>query len=498
MTGRAPGVDRTRQILRATLQCDKFNDQYFLNVNPTIDGDIDSQFHQFEHGQVPVVVPNVSMKELLDVIPAHCFERSALRSSLYAYVPPLSSPHIHLINPFPPTSIWDFLVILAIYKITLLLESAIPSLPYPSLHGFAWVALWAVYSFWVGLFGMGLWVVAHECGHQAFSKSKALNNAVGWVLHSSLGVPYHAWRISHAKHHAATCHMTQDQVFVPWTRKEVGAPAFNPSGEDLLGSTVSHDVKRELWEALGDTPIIAFGQCVVYLVLGLPLYLVYNTAGQPRYPKGTNHFLPSSIIFAPHQRGQIVWSDFGIFLWLAAIVASCQYWSFAVVFRVYLLPYIWVNHWLVLITFLQHTDPLIPHYRADVFTFQRGALSTLDRSLLGDLGSVMGWIAAHATNGISETHVLHHVTSKIPHYHAWEAAAALRKKLEAEGVYRQGAPGGWREAERNANSASPTVPQFVEDEGSVVFYKNAYGVAAARPVFQGAEDEADSGVELDK
>lgn len=77
-----------------------------------------------------------------------------------------------------------------------------------------------------------------------------------------------------------------------------------------------------------------------------------------------------------------------------------------------------VNHWLVLITFLQHTDPILPHYRAPEFNFTRGALATLDRSLLGDLGSIMGWIGAHATHGISETHVLHHVSSKIPHYNA--------------------------------------------------------------------------------
>ena len=77
-----------------------------------------------------------------------------------------------------------------------------------------------------------------------------------------------------------------------------------------------------------------------------------------------------------------------------------------------------VNHWLVLITFLQHTDPLLPHYRPPEFTFVRGALATLDRNLLGDLGPVMGWIGAHATNGISETHVAHHVCSKIPHYNA--------------------------------------------------------------------------------
>lgn len=40
--------------------------------------------------------------------------------------------------------------------------------------------------------------------------------------------------------------------------------------------------------------------------------------------------------------------------------------------------------------------------------------------------------------------------------------------------------------------------QFVEDEGSVVFYKNAYGVAAARPVFPDTENDSDSGVELNK
>ena len=71
-----------------------------------------------------------------------------------------------------------------------------------------------------------------------------------------------------------------------------------------------------------------------------------------------------------------------------------------------------------MITFLQHTDPLLPHYRSEEFTFPRGALATLDRNLLGDLGSFMGWIGATTTHGISETHVLHHVSSKIPHYNA--------------------------------------------------------------------------------
>jgi omega-6 fatty acid desaturase (delta-12 desaturase) len=153
-------------------------------------------------------------------------------------------------------------------------------------------------------------------------------------------------------------------------------------------------------------------------------------------------------MFAPHQRSAVVLSDLGIVLWLAAVSTSIYTFGFSTVFRVYLVPYLWVNHWLVLITFLQHTDPILPHYRASEFTFPRGALATLDRNLLGDLGSVMGWIGAHATNGISETHVLHHVSSKIPHYNAWEASDALRKRLEQAGLQLQGAPGGWKEVYR--------------------------------------------------
>ena len=102
----------------------------------------------------------------------------------------------------------------------------------------------------------------------------------------------------------------------------------------------------------------------------------------------------------------------------------------------------------MLITFLQHTDPLLPHYRANEFTFPRGALSTYDRNLLGDLGSVMAWIAATCTHGISETHVAHHVHSKIPHYHAWEATYALRARLAHAGIQLHGRNSGWGEVYR--------------------------------------------------
>jgi hypothetical protein len=121
---------------------------------------------------------------------AHCFKRSTLKSSLYMSV------HTAFLvmgrgrtKPYHVHSVWDFVLLYAIYTATTLTESYIsPSsirLPHPSLYPLAWFALWALYGFTAGLVATGLWVVAHECGHQAFSESKTINNAVGWVLHSA-------------------------------------------------------------------------------------------------------------------------------------------------------------------------------------------------------------------------------------------------------------------------------------------------------------------------
>lgn len=60
--------------------------------------------------------------------------------------------------------------------------------------------------------------------------------------------------------------MTEDQVFIPKTRSELGLPAFDPSKESLDGSSVSKDLMGELWEAIGDSPIMAALGAASYLV----------------------------------------------------------------------------------------------------------------------------------------------------------------------------------------------------------------------------------------
>lgn len=79
-----------------------------------------------------------------------------------------------------------------IYKAATFLDAFINpaslSLPHPILYPVARFSLWSLYGFGTSLFGTGLWVIAHECGHQAFSESKFISNSVGLVLHSAYAV----------------------------------------------------------------------------------------------------------------------------------------------------------------------------------------------------------------------------------------------------------------------------------------------------------------------
>jgi hypothetical protein len=71
-------------------------------------------------------------------------------------------------------------------------------------------------------------------------------------------------------------------------------------------------------------------------------------------------------------------------------------WNTTQVGCLYFLPYAFVNVWLVLYTWLQHTDTDIPHYADDEWNFVKGALSTVDRPY----GPVLNFLH----HGIGSTH----------------------------------------------------------------------------------------------
>jgi len=296
----------------------------------------------------------------------------------------------------------------------------LPGSPGGPLAAWEWAA-WALYGFAMGSAMIGWWVLAHECGHGGFSQYKTLNDSVGWVLHSALLVPYFSWQYSHAKHHSNTNHLINGETHVPDTLEE----------QRWMGFELLHRV-------LGEDCFAGF-ELFAHLVLGWPVYLLFNVTGGRRLNGEmvskpvpaqnfglADHFRPNSPLFPDSWRVRIGLSTFGISLTLLALGFAVRDYGFPTVMVLYGVPYLWTNAWLVLYTWLQHTDLTVPHYGDEDFTFIKGALSTIDRPY-----GIFDWMHHH----IGSTHVCHHVFSYMPCYNAVEATKHLKAFLEPRGLY---------------------------------------------------------------
>lgn len=327
------------------------------------------------HAFAPTAAPPFTLSDLKAKIPAHCFERSTIKSLTYTAI--------------------DLVGLLLIYHLTYLFD-------HPALPAWAPFLLWPLYWWFQGAVATGLWVIAHECGHRAFSDNIFLGDCVGLVLHSSLLVPYHPWRISHGKHHRSTNNMDFDEVFVPLTKSEAGADP-NPAEHMVAPLGAAYRIF----------------EMVKMLVFGWPAYLLAHILGR-KYGRRTSHFEPSSPLFNVKEFWLVVVSDLAlvVVLGVLAVLGSTYGWLWLA--KIYLGPLLIVNMWLVLITDLQHTDLSIPHYRGSEWNWLKGALCTMDRDY-GFFNAVF--------HHIGDTHVAHHLFSTMPHYHAQEATAVLRPLL---------------------------------------------------------------------
>lgn len=327
--------------------------------------------------------------ELKAVIPKHCFERSTAHS------------------------LW--LVLRDGLVIAPLLLAAFHYLPVGADASWYHWGAWGLYSLLQGTALTGWWVLAHECGHGAFSPHTIVNDTVGFVLHSILLVPYFAWQFSHGKHHAKTNHLLDGETHNPSHKK-----AFYKSHAKIA-------------DVLGEEAFAVF-QMIVSLGFGWPMYLITNATGARRIANTgesarkytIDHFRPSSKLFPRHFASKIALSTLGLVAWISTLVYLGSIFGGLKVFMLYFPSYLVVNFWLVLYTWLHHTDPKVPHFGDSAWTWMRGALCTIDRPYTG-----FNWIH----HNIGSTHVAHHLFSTIPSYHAVEATAALKAYLEPKGLY---------------------------------------------------------------
>ncbi|XP_047318722.1 delta(12)-fatty-acid desaturase FAD2-like [Impatiens glandulifera] len=306
--------------------------------------------------RVPSSKPPFTLGEIKKSIPPHCFQRSVITS--FSYV------------------VYDLLIASFLFYAATSYIHLLPGAP--ALSGFAWL----IYAYVQGCVLTGFWVIAHECGHHAFSDYQWLDDTVGFILHSALLVPFFSWKHSHRRHHSNTNSIERDEIFVPKRKETVG----------YLAKYI-------------DNPIGRTTKIVILLTMGWPLHLIRNFYGP---------------IYSKQERFQILVSNMGVlsvgFLLYRLALARGIGW----VVCVYGGPLLVANLYLLVITWLQHTHPSLPHYESEEWDWLRGALSTVDRDY-GILNKVF--------HNITDTHVVHHLFSTMPHYHAKEATKAMKPML---------------------------------------------------------------------
>eukprot|EP00183_Erythrolobus_madagascarensis_P006985 CAMPEP_0185846842 /NCGR_PEP_ID=MMETSP1354-20130828/2337_1 /TAXON_ID=708628 /ORGANISM="Erythrolobus madagascarensis, Strain CCMP3276" /LENGTH=435 /DNA_ID=CAMNT_0028547051 /DNA_START=92 /DNA_END=1399 /DNA_ORIENTATION=- len=324
------------------------------------------------------------MSAVLGVIPKHCFEKPLTTSLSYMFASLFLTVSL-------PVLAWK-------------------TLPTPDVTSPVSVLCWLVYAFWEGTIATGCWVVAHECGHNAFCENKYIQDSIGFVLHSALLVPYFSWQRSHAVHHSRTNHLTEGETHVPETTCE---------GDSGIA-------KLRLFDWIGEDAF-AVVNLFNHLVLGWPAYLLTGATGSPA--RGfSNHFVPSNdALFPGNWKAKVLASDVGIVAVLFALYEWSVVYGATQVVALYALPYLFVNMWLVLYTWLQHTDVDVPHFDARNWTWLKGAFMTIDRPY----PQPFDWLH----HKIGSTHVAHHICSRIPHYHAREATDAIKKAFPEYYLY---------------------------------------------------------------
>ncbi|KAI1426888.1 fatty acid desaturase-domain-containing protein [Xylaria sp. FL1777] len=361
----------------------------------------------------------LDIKTIRDRIPAHCFQPSTLRSMSFV--------------------VRDLAIFVGLLYLALHVDRT------ANVYVSA-LTRYVVYPYAAGIAMTGLWVLAHEAGHGAFSTNKKVADTVGFIIHSALMSPYFAWRSSHGRHHQFANNVSIDLNYVPPSREEYRTLFSGRSHVENTSKTTSHkdegdhghDMHNDNFE---DAPFVVFWRIILQQVIGWHWYLISHiTAGpnsvstgalsalagliSPKKSRGwwdNSHFMPNSSLFRPDEFWDIVLSDVGLLAMMGTVYNLAQLYGYHTILWTYILPLMWVNHWIVMITYLHHTHTSLPKYTPESWTYLRGALATVDRD--------PGFILRHMTHHIIDLHVVHHLFPRVPHYHAQEATDAMKPLL---------------------------------------------------------------------
>ena len=240
------------------------------------------------------------------------------------------------------------------------------------------MALSLDYGYWITLLlavpaaglVVRLFMIQHDCGHGAFFRSRALNDAVGRVIGIVTLTPYERWRQAHAVHHATSGNLDRrgtGDVDVLTVREYRALPRW----------------RRALYR-LYRNPAVLFG-------LG------------PIYTFVLKHRLPP--LRDRRGRASVLWTNLGIAAGVSAPMALLGVGDFLMVQVPITLLASSIGMWLF---YVQHQFERTYWQAEESWGFEEAALGGAS---FYDLPAVLRWFTADI--GI---HHVHHLCSRIPNY----------------------------------------------------------------------------------
>lgn len=225
-------------------------------------------------------------------------------------------------------------------------------------------------------FLLRLFVLAHDCGHGSFFRSRRANAIVGSILGVLTFTPYHRWRKQHAIHHATNGDLDRR------------------GGGDVYMLTVNEYAKLSGWGRFAYRvyrhPLVLFG-------FGPVLYFIIwqRFVHEPREWKAERRSVHATNLAIIAVAAAMCWwldpwTFFAVELPVVAMASSAGAWLF----------------------FVQH------HYE-DTYWRRREEWTQMDASLQGSsylrLPRILQWLTANI--GL---HHIHHLDSQIPNYRLQE------------------------------------------------------------------------------
>jgi omega-6 fatty acid desaturase (delta-12 desaturase) len=237
----------------------------------------------------------------------------------------------------------------------------------------------------------GLFIVGHECGHLAFSRSKRVNWVVGHLCMSPIVTAFHNWRLSHNHHHA----------FAQLRGQDTDWPETMLTVEEYGRASVGARLRARLGHG-----------SIVGLLIGFWVGVIRRTFMRALYPQ---------VKLTPRTRRELWLSNAAMLATSGAIMGGLWLargpWEMV---RLYLVPVYLGSVVGALFTYLHHSAE-------DSIVFDAGAWTPLRGQVVGTFDvRFPRWFERLFLH--INRHVPHHIAPRIPWYRLPHATACLERE----------------------------------------------------------------------